>query len=178
MTPKVNRRLLVKHVGDDSEALYEAVQAQLAAYPDRQKVLDGRPSVRLRQLKRLRDALKKTNAGARFLIEGLTTDPRGFPKPEIDFSDIEARIEEAISGLQMEIAGSAKKQRSTEVARDFTAQELAGLFKQHYQKEPKEYRLNLDAFLRGLFFANRVSYPDKHEDPKQRDAFLRSLRLI
>jgi hypothetical protein len=108
----------------------------------------------------------------------MTTDRAGFPKPEIDFKDIEARIEEAIRGLRLEMRGSSAKQRTPETAREFTAFELAGLFKQHYRLSPKEYRLHLDAFLRGLFHANRITYPPLHDDYKQRDAFLRRLRLI
>jgi len=165
---------------DDAQfaPLRNAVRVQLAAYPERREVFDGRPSVRLRQLERLRDALRKTDRGARFLIEGLTTDRRGFPKPEIDLSDLEARIEGEIAGLRMELRGSSAKQRATETARDYTALELAALFKQQYRLNPKDYRLHLDAFLRGLFHANRIAYPDLHDDYKQRDAFLRRLRLI
>ncbi len=94
---------------DDAQfaPLRNAVRVQLAAYPERREVFDGRPSVRLRQLERLRDALRKTDRGARFLIEGLTTDRRGFPKPEIDLSDLEARIEGEIAGLRMELRGSS-----------------------------------------------------------------------
>ena len=177
MTPKVNRRLLIDHVGVDSQALYESVEAQLAVYPERREVFDGRPSVQLRQLERLRDALKKTDAGARFLIEGLTTDPGGFPEPEIDLADLEARIEEEISGLQMELAGSARKQRPTEAARNITAQELARHFKQHYRLKPDDYREHLDAFP-GQFLDNNVNYPKPYDDYKQRDDLLVRLRAI
>jgi hypothetical protein len=180
---KIAERLITEHVGIAADAapypaLREAVRVQFAAYPERQAVFDGPPSVRLRQLERLRDALQKTDRGARFLIEGLTTDRRGFPKPEVDLSDLEARIESEIGGLRMEMRGSSAKQRPTETARDYTAVELAAVFKRHYRLEAKEYRLHLDAFLRGLFHANRIAYPDPHDDYKQRDAFLRRLRLI
>jgi hypothetical protein len=132
----------------------------------------------LEQLQHLRDALRKTDAGARSVIEGMVFGDDGRPKPEIDFADIEGRLEDAIDGLERETRASTAKQRSTETARDFTAFELAGLFKQHYRLDRQDYRLHLDAFLRGLFHANRIAYPDVHDDYKQRDAFLRRLRLI
>ena len=78
----------------------------------------------------------------------------------------------------MEMRGSRTKQRTIETARNVTAFELAGIFKQHYRLEQKEYRFHLDAFLRSIFWANGINYPDPHDNPKQRDAFLRSLRLI
>jgi len=180
---KVAEQLIREHVGiPPADAKYaafrDALRSQVSSYPQRQEVFDGRPSVRLQQLRRLRDALSKTDHGSRFLIEGMVIDKNGFPKPEIDFADVEARIEEAIRGLSLDMRGMSAKQRATETARDFTAFELAGLFKQHYRLSPKEYRFHLDAFLRGLFHANRIAYPNPHDDPKQRDAFLRRLRLI
>jgi hypothetical protein len=40
--------------------------------------------VRLRQLRRLLDALRKTDCGYRFLIEDMVIGKDGIPKPEID----------------------------------------------------------------------------------------------
>ncbi len=180
-TPKVGPRLLETHLGIPADsveirAVVEATRAQLAAYPERQEVLDGRASVRVRQLTRLRDVLRRTDRGARFVVEGMMFDSHGRPKPEFDFEALEARIEQTIHDLEHD--PGSKRQRPTEVARDYTARELAVLFKEHYRLQPKDHREHLDAFLRSLFHANRIAYPEPYDDFKQRDAFLRRIGAI
>jgi hypothetical protein len=71
---KIAERLITEHVGIAAdEAAYpvlrDAVRGELAAYPERQEVFDGRPSVRLRQLERLSEcaesACRRTDVSRR-----------------------------------------------------------------------------------------------------------------
>jgi hypothetical protein len=183
MMVKIDRKLFTKHIGiaatgPESDAISNAVRRELDAYADRKAAFDGHPSVDLMQLVRLRKAWEKTGKSARFLLQGFGTGPGGWPRPDIDLAAFETNLDGAITDLQWILYGRSKKQRPSESARNLTAQNLALVFKQHYCLQRKDYRQNLDAFLRRLFHRHSLSYPDLHDDYKQRDDFLRALRVI
>lgn len=180
---KIDRRLLTEYVGlkstgPESDAFHEIVRRELDAYSDRKAMFDGRPSANLKQLLRLKRIWQKTDKSARLMIQGLLVEPSGWARPEIDLSAFETNLDGAIHDLQWTTHGRSARQRSTELARNETARNIAAIFKNHYRLKKKEYRLNLDGFIRRLFHSNGLSYPDTHDDSKQRDNYLRSLRLI
>jgi hypothetical protein len=200
--PKVLPYVLTEYVGVERGSkeyvqLYEKVKEVLSVYPRLHSFLDVHPRARLEKLDKLRKAIARLIAAEEELDEGarwLLTHPP-LSSESLDFDSLltatlpEANIEAVTTfaaklNLAIDAAvnflGDGGRQRPTLMARDITARLLITYFERSYKfprtkkkLDEDTYRYNLDSFLRHLLRDNGISYPEEHQDPKTRDAFLR-----
>lgn len=195
MSPSIAPKLLREYVGvaigtPTYNKLHRAVAKTLADYPRAKSLFDGRETVQLKQLRKLRNAVQavvKADAelddGARFALEGLRiadNDLGGFrviddeedhspPDVRAFAAKMEIALNDAVTELEWAttIDGRGKKRRRTEAGRDWLLFKLALVFRQHYQLGVDDYRDNLTDFLRGLLQANNIPFPGG--DPERDD---------
>lgn len=190
----VHPELLSEEVGVDlgtqaHDEMHASVSCTLASYPIGKQLLDGHPSLQLRQIEKLHAAVRSLveadaalDEGARLRLEGLTTDSDGMPIPEyvLDipaFADkLTPIIEHAESDLQLALHFGLGKGRRTESARNSILVDLAQEFQRHYRLPPQDYRAHLADFLRGLLISNGIPCPgDADRDEKRANETLLDL---